>query len=149
IERYDLAQRFAPKAESPEHLRYRFWMHYAEGSFMPPLLISLVLSRLRRAPMPFFAKPIANGLVSGAMTQFVGPQLKLHSDYVESELAQRPWFAGEAFSAADIQMSFPVEAALARSGKTPRPRMQDFLERIHARPAYQRALVVGGPFDLH
>ena len=148
LERHDLAQRFAPLPGTPEHLRFRYWMHYAEGSLMPPLLMSLVFSRIRQAPMPFFAKPVAKGIVAAAKKSFIGPQLKLHLDYLEAELAQRAWFAGEAFGAADIQMSFPLEAAAARVGFADRPHLQGFLDRIHARPAYQRALEQGGPFNL-
>lgn len=148
VERYDAAHALAPSPGSSERLRYRYWMHYAEGSAMPPMLLSLVFSRMKQAPMPFFAKPVARRIADKAMRGFVGPQVKLHLDYMESELGKAQWFAGNDFSAADIQMSFPVEAAAARAGLGGRPRMQAFLERIHARPAYQRALQQGGPFDL-
>ena len=148
VDRYDTARSFAPSPGTPEHLRYRYWLHYAEGSAMPPMLLSLVFSRIRQAPMPFFAKPIAHRIADKAMASFVGPQVKLHLDYMESELAKSRWFAGEDFSAADIQMSFPVEAASVRAGFKDRPHLKGFLERIHARPAYQRALEQGGPFDL-
>jgi len=148
VERYDAARRFAPSPGTPEHLRYRYWLHYAEGSAMPPLLMSLVFSRIRRAPMPFFARPIARRIADKAMRGFVGPQVALHLDYMEAELGRQRWFAGEDFSAADIQMSFPVEAAAARAGLERYPNLHGFLDRIHARPAYQRALAQGGPFDL-
>lgn len=148
VERYDTAHDFAPSPGTPEHLRYRYWMHYSEGSAMPPLLLSLVFSKLKQAPMPFFVKPVARGIADKAMSSFVGPQVKLHLDYMEGELGKSPWFAGKDFSAADIQMSFPVEAAAARAGLKDRPKLQGFLDRIHARPAYQRALEQGGPFDL-
>ncbi|WP_226468541.1 glutathione S-transferase [Luteimonas panaciterrae] len=150
IERYDLAYRFSPPPQpqdADERLRYRYWLHYAEGSAMPPLLLSLVFSRIKQAPMPFFAKPIARGIADKALSSFVGPQVKLHLDYIESELASHAWFAGDRFTAADIQMSYPVEAAAARAGSD-RPRLKAFLERIHARPAYQRALEQGGPYSL-
>lgn len=150
IERYDLAYRFSPPPlpqDADERLRYRYWLHYAEGSAMPPLLLSLVFSRIKQAPMPFFAKPIARGIADKALSSFVGPQVKLHLDYIESELASHAWFAGDRFTAADIQMSYPVEAAAARAGSD-RPRLKAFLERIHARPAYQRALEQGGPYSL-
>lgn len=150
IERYDLAYRFSPPPQpqdADERLRYRYWLHYAEGSAMPPLLLSLVFSRIKHAPMPFFAKPIARGIADKALSSFVGPQVKLHLDYIESELASHAWFAGDRFTAADIQMSYPVEAAAARAGSD-RPRLKAFLERIHARPAYQRALEQGGPYSL-
>ncbi|QQQ03243.1 glutathione S-transferase [Lysobacter enzymogenes] len=149
-ERYDRGHALSPPPQpldGEERRRYRYWMHYAEGSAMPPLLLSLVFSRIKSAPMPFFVKPIARGIADKAMTSFVGPQLALHLGYIESELGKHEWFAGERFTAADIQMSFPVEAAAARAGAG-RPRMQAFVERIHARPAYQRALEKGGPYSL-
>ncbi|WP_242107932.1 glutathione S-transferase [Luteimonas aquatica] len=151
VERYDTAHRFSPPPQpqdADERLRYRYWLHYAEGSAMPPLLLSLVFSRIRGAPMPFFAKPVARGIADKAMAAFVGPQLKLHLDYMEDELGRRAWFAGDRFTAADIQMSFPVEAAAARARDRPRPNLAAFLERIHARPAYRRALEQGGPYAL-
>jgi glutathione S-transferase len=148
VERYDAARRFAPSPGTPEHLRYRYWLHYAEGSAMPPMLLSLVFSRLKKAPMPFFARPVARGIADKALSGFVSPQVKLHLDYMEGELSRHAWFAGHQFSAADIQMSFPVEAAAARAGLAAYPKLAGFLQQIHARPAYQRALEQGGPFDL-
>jgi glutathione S-transferase len=148
VERYDSARNFAPSPGTPEQLRYRYWMHYAEGSAMPPLLMSLVFSRLKKAPMPFFVKPVAKGISDKVMKTFVGPQVELHLDYMEGELGKSRWFAGDGFSAADIQMSFPVEAASARYGLDDKPNLRAFLQRIHARPAYRKALEQGGPFDL-
>lgn len=139
--------RLIPPAGSPERLRYRYWLHYAEGSAMPPLLMRLVVSRMRTAPMPFFAKPIARGIADKLDSQFISPQLNLHLDYMEAELGKFPWFAGAEFSAADIQMSFPLEAAASRAGlDASRPKLRAFLDRIHARPAYARALDIGGPY---
>ena len=151
VERYDPHHVISPPPlpqDAPERLRYRYWLHYAEGSAMPPLLLGLVFARLKQAPMPFFAKPIARSIADKAIAGFVGPQIKLHLDYLESELGRHEWFAGDRFTAADIQMSFPVEAAAARASDPARPRMRDFLDRIHARPAYQRALERGGVFEL-
>ncbi|ALN62603.1 glutathione S-transferase, N-terminal domain protein [Lysobacter antibioticus] len=150
-ERFDRSHRLSPPLQpldGEERLRYRYWLHYAEGSAMPPLLLNLVFSKLRRAPMPFFAKPIARGIADKAVSAFVGPQLALHLDYIESELGKHEWFASDRFTAADIQMSFPVEAAVARARDRERPRMQAFVERIQARPAYRRALEQGGPYSL-
>ncbi|ALN80244.1 glutathione S-transferase [Lysobacter antibioticus] len=150
-ERFDRSHRLSPPLQpldGEERLRYRYWLHYAEGSAMPPLLLNLVFSKLRRAPMPFFAKPIARGIADKAVSTFVGPQLALHLDYIESELGKHEWFASDRFTAADIQMSFPVEAAVARARDRERPRMQAFVERIQARPAYRRALEQGGPYSL-
>ena len=141
--------RLRPAAGSEDALRYRYFMHYAEGSAMPPLLLKLVFDRLERAPMPFFARPIARGIARKAKAGFITPQIDTHLAFLEAELAGRPWFAGDAFTAADIQMSFPLEAAAARGGlAADRPRLLDFLQRIHARDAYQRALQRGGPYAL-
>lgn len=146
-----LAERYGdwllPAAGSPERLRYRYWLHYAEGSAMPPLLLKLVFDKLRSAPMPFFIKPIARGIANKVSQAFISPQLKLHFDYLESQLSEHDWFAGDAFSAADIQLSFPLEAAAARGVLSNHPRLSDFLQRIHARPAYRRALEKGGAYD--
>jgi glutathione S-transferase len=147
VERYGPG--FAPRPGTPAALRYRYWMHYAEGSAMPPLLLKLVFDRIERAPMPFFVRPVARAIAARAKASFIEPQIRLHLDYMESELGKSTWFAGEQFSAADIQMSFPLEAAAARGGLDTRfARLTAFLQRIHARPAYQRALEKGGPFEL-
>ncbi len=141
--------RLAPAEGSPDRLRYTYWMHYAEGSAMPPLLLKLVFDRIERAPMPFFAKPIARAIAGKAKSSFIEPQIKQHLDYLEDELWKSPWFAGNEFTAADIQMSFPIEAAAARGGlNASRPKLMDFLARIHARPAYQRAVERGGAYGL-
>ena len=151
-DRYDSARQLSPEllpAQAAERVRYRYWMHYAEGSAMPPLLLSLVFARVRKAPMPFFARPIARGIADKVMKGFVGPQLKLHLDWMERELGQAPWFAGERFTAADIQMSFPIQAAATRAGSMAAyPKLQGFLQRIEQRPAYQRATARGGALDL-
>lgn len=141
--------RFAPQPGTPAHLRYTYWMHFAEGSAMPPLVMKLVFDNVERAPMPFFAKPVARAIAGKLKALLVEPNLKHQLDFMENELGQGPWFAGEQFTAADIQMSFPVEAA-ATQGRlgARRPRLTDFLARIQARPAYQRALETGGPYDL-
>ena len=140
--------RLVPAEGTPERLRYTYWLHYAEGSAMPPLLLSLVFSKLKQAPAPFLIRPIVRGIADKVMNGFVDPQLKTHLDYMEAELGKHEWFAGPEFTAADVQMSFPVEAAALRSVETSRPRLAAFLERIHARPAYIRALERGGPYTL-
>jgi glutathione S-transferase len=141
--------RLKPAPGTPEALRYTYFLHYAEGSFMPPLLLKLVFMRLASAPVPFFAKPIARMLANGAQKSFVDPQLKLHLDYLEGEISENGWFAGDTLTGADIQMSFPLEAAASRGGlDASRPRLQGFLDRIHALPAYQAALERGGDYDL-
>jgi len=148
VERYAHG-RLAPPPGSRERLRYTYWLHYAEGSAMPPLLLKLVFQRVGSAKMPFFAKPVARGIAANVQRTFVDPQIALHLDFMEGELAKSRWFAGEEFSAADIQMSFPVEAAAARAGlDARRPRLMAWLDAIHARPAYRRALEKGGPYEL-
>ncbi|CAE6701049.1 glutathione S-transferase [Paraburkholderia nemoris] len=141
--------RFAPAAGTPERLRYTYWMHYAEGSAMPPLLLKLIALRIASAPMPFFAKPIARKIARTLQSSFIDPQLKLHLGFINKELGATGWFVGNDFTAADVQMSFPLEAATARGGMEGQiPAVVDFLKRIHARPAYQRALERGGKYEL-
>ncbi|MEO8796733.1 MAG: glutathione S-transferase [Polyangiaceae bacterium] len=138
--------RLAPAHGTPAWTKWNYWMHYAEGSAMPPLLLALVFNRVKTAPVPFFVKPIARGIADKVMSSFVTPQLELHFDFMESQIGE--WFANDTFSAADVQMSFPVEAGQARHALHARPKLNAFLERIHARPAYQRALEKGGPYQL-
>lgn len=138
-----------PAHGTPERLRCNYWLHYAEGSLMPPLLLKLVFRRVETAPAPFFARPIARGVAGKVQQAFVDPQLALHLDYLEGELGKSEWFGGERFGVADIQMSFPLEAAAARAGlDASRPRLWAFLQRIHARPTYRRALEKGGAYSL-
>jgi glutathione S-transferase len=152
VERYDTGHAFSPEpppADGAERLAYRYWMHYAEGSAMPPLLLSLVLGRIGSARMPFFVRPVARRIVEGAMAGFVRPQLQLHLDWMEQSLARSGgWFAGGRFTAADIQMSFPVEAAAVRVGLERHPQLAAFRERIRTRPAWQSAMERGGPLEL-
>ncbi len=148
VERYG-SGRLVPAAGTPDKLRYTYWLHYAEGSAMPPLLLKLVFERMKTGPVPFFVKPIVRGIADKVLKMFVNPQLKLHLEWMEAELGRFPWFAGKEFSAADIQMSFPLEAAQSRaSAEVVTPHITAFLEKIHARPAYQRALERGGPYEL-
>lgn len=148
IERYGNG-RLAPAAGSPDALRYRYWLHFAEGTAMSPLLLKLVFDRLETAKMPFFAKPIAKAIAAKTKSAFINPNIASHLNYMEAELGKSEWFAGDAFTGADIQMSFVVEASRARGGlDAKRPKLLAYLERIHARPAYKRALERGGPYEL-
>ncbi len=141
--------RLKPAAGTPEHRRYVYWLHFAEGSAMPPLLMKLVFDKVRSARVPFFIKPVVKGVADQVTKGFIAPNLQRQFKFMEAELAQRPWFAGDQFSAADIQMSFPLEAGQARGGLDARyPKLTDWLQRIHARPAYQRALERGGPYKI-
>ncbi|MBV8031750.1 MAG: glutathione S-transferase [Betaproteobacteria bacterium] len=143
------AGRLSPTPGTPERLRYTYWMHFAEGSAMPPLLLKLVFDRMKTGPMPFFVKPIARAIADRGLKGFVLPNIERNLDFMEGELAKIEWFAGPQFTAADIQMSFPLEAARARGGLDERrPRLFDYLKRIHARPAYLRAIERGGKYEL-
>ena len=125
--------KLGPPAHRDAVLRYRQFLHYAEGSMMPPLLVMLVVTRI-----PLMGK---------AAAKRIQPMIDVHLDYVESELAQRPWFAGDEMTAADVMMSFPLEAAMHRAGlDSSRPATIAWVEKVHARPAYQAALAKGGPY---
>ncbi|WP_375473025.1 glutathione S-transferase family protein [uncultured Nostoc sp.] len=128
--------RLVPASGTPEYLRYKYWLHYAEGSAMPPLVMQLVLSNFGAGD---------SSVVSG----FVAPQINLHFDYIEGELRKNTWFVGNEFTAADIQMSFPLEVVATRPEEVKnRPKLKEFVERIHGRPAYKRALERGGKYEL-
>jgi glutathione S-transferase len=145
----DSCATLSPQSGAPDYLRYRYWMHYAEGSLMPPLLLKLVFDKIEESSMPFFIKPIARAISGKAKSGFITPQIATHLDYLENELSKNLWFVGEAFSAADVQLSFPLEAAAARGGlNASRPLLMAFLGRIHARSAYKRALERGGQYSI-
>ena len=140
--------RLTPPAGTPERLRYTYWLHYAEGSAMPPLLQKLLFSLLP-SRSPLLMRPVMRAVSKQILANLVDPQLKQHMDFWEGELGKSKWFAGDEFTAADIQMSFPLEAAAARANlRDNHPRAAAFVDTIHARPAYQRALERGGPYAL-
>jgi glutathione S-transferase len=141
--------RLVPPAGTEERRRYTYWLHFAEGSAMPPLLLKLIFDRIESGPMPFFVKPVARGIARKVKRLMIEPNLKRQLDFMEGELGRSEWFAGNEFSAADIQMSFPVEAAAMRAGlDVSRPKLMNFLKKIHARPAYRKALERGGPYSF-
>jgi glutathione S-transferase len=142
VERYGQGK-LSPLEGIPEHLRYRYWLHYAEGSLMPPLLLNLTFSQLVKRSV-FLVRPIVWIISQSIKSSYITPQITLHLNYLESELANSDWFVGNDFTAADIQMSFPLEVAAERASlDADRPKLVDFLQRIRARPAYQRALERG------
>jgi glutathione S-transferase len=146
VDRYGKG-RLIPEAGTPERLRYTYWLHYAEGSLMPLLLLKLIFDRMSGPPVPLLIRPVSTLIAAGFKGRFIKPRLKQNLDYLESELEKNDWFAGEQMTAADVQMSFPLEAAVSRAGvDESRPRLLDFVQRIHAREAYQRALERGGPY---
>lgn len=141
--------RLKPALNTPEHLRYTYWLHYAEGSAMPPQVLNLVFDTIEKTPMPFFVRPIARSITKRVKSSFIAPQITLHLDYMEAEIGKSTWFAGNEFTAADIQVSFPLEVAVAQGNlSASRPKLVAFLNSIHARPAYQKALERGGNYDL-
>src|ERR1700730_1372879 len=140
--------RLIPPARSRERLRYTHWLHYAEGSAMTPLLFKLVFDRIAANPAPWPISTIARRIAATVTESFIAPNLTRHLDYIEAELGSQPWFAGAQFTAGDVQMSFPLEIAVSRAGlNASRPNSMAFLERIHARDAYKRALERGGKYD--
>lgn len=141
--------RLAPAPGAPGYRDYRYFMHYAEGSLMPYLLFKLVTRRLKEVKVPFFVKPIAVKISEKLAGDFVDPNVRRHVAFLGDHLAKHRWFAGDELTAADIQMSYPVEALVARgSDLTLPPQLADFVKRCKERPAFQRALARGGPYDI-
>jgi len=137
--------RLAPPPGSEERFRYTYWLHFAEGSAMPPLVMTLIFGELPKA-VPGLVRPIARMIAQGVRTRYLAPQIAAQLDLMETELGRGAWFAGPEFTAADVMMSFPVEAAVTRGGLGARSRLQEWLATIHARPAYRAALAKGGPY---
>jgi glutathione S-transferase len=134
-----------PQRGTAEYRQCRYWMHYAEGSLMNWLVMKLVFMTIPRQPMPFFARPIARSICGGVQRQLIDPNLEQAGVFIEQHLSNHRWFAGDSLTMADFQMSFAVEALLARSSGPEMPRLQQYLASIRARPAYQRAEEKGGP----
>jgi glutathione S-transferase len=140
--------RLIPAAGTAQRLRYTYWLHYAEGSAMTPLLFKLVFDRIATNPAPWPISAISRRIAATVTNAFIAPNLNRHLDYIEAELGAHAWFAGDQFTAADVQMSFPLEIAVTRAGlNASRPKSMAFLERIHARDAYKSALERGGKYD--
>lgn len=143
------AGKMRPQKDSQELLDYRYFLHSAEGSYMPPLVMSLVFNRIPEQPMPFFIKPVMREISKNVHNIYLWPLLKENFKFLESHLQKNTWFAGSEFSAADIQMSFPIMAAHDRmKAHFQYPRLQDFLKKIQSRKAFQAALEKGGPIEL-
>lgn len=141
-------QHLKPEEGTKDALRYSFWIHFAEGSAMSPLLLTLIFNKIESSPAPFFIKPILKAVSSKVKSSFIDPNLKNHLDYIESELKKSEWFAGNNFSAADILMSFPMEASASRCSNIIGEKSKAFVAKIHARPAYKKALERGGPYEI-
>lgn len=137
VGRYGAAGSLKPAADSPLYNDYLFWMHYAEGSLMPLLVMSLVFRKVDEKPMPFFVKPIARKITNGVRQSYLHPQLKLHLGFVEEKLRGNTWLLGDTLTCADVMMSFPLQAALARTGLD-LPNTAAYVERIEAEPHYRQ-----------
>lgn len=138
-----------PEATSDARLRYTYWLHYAEGTLMPLLVMRLIFGRLGHPPMPLPMRPFGKAIGRGVQKQFLAPRIRENLDFLEPELGKHAWFAGDTFTAADVMMSFPLELATAPDGSaTPHPNLAHFVERIRERDAYKRALERGGPYEV-
>lgn len=147
MQTYGEAQ-LAENTENDTKWQSQYWLHYAEGSLMPLLLIALMFEKVRTAPMPFFIKPIARAIADKAMAAYAGPNIDKHLNYINNHLADKQWFCGEHKTAADFQMIFPLEAALARSAtRNALPHIARYVDQVHALGSYQTALQKGGPYD--
>jgi glutathione S-transferase len=135
-----------PKMGTEAYRQYNYWLHFSEGSFMPPMVAKLVFDKVRAKAKPFFVKMIANKIADKVMDGYFGPNIQANMEYIEAHLTHNQWFAGNSLSGADIQMSFPLEASVSRGIKQ-YPNTVSYVQRIHARPAYQRALQKGGKYD--
>lgn len=141
--------RLLPAEGTPERLAYTYWLHYAEGTFMPLMIISLILSRIENAPVPFFLKPVTKGIAGKVRDSYLDANIKRNLDFMEATLKKSKWFCGDAMTAADIQMSFPLEAASVRTDLTANyPKLAACLKRMHATSTYKAALEKGGPYAL-
>jgi len=148
IYEYD-AGRLKPADGTAEQLAYTYWLHYAEGTFASLMLLALVMGRIEDAPLPFFLKPVAKGIAGKVRDGYLDPNVKRNLDFMEMTLSESKWFCGDRFTAADVQMSFPLEAAEVRTDLSiDYPQLAGFLVAIRERPAYKAALDKGGHYEL-
>lgn len=147
-----LVSTFAPETLKPElgtaeHRQYVYWMHFAEGTLMPPMVAKLVFDKVRSQAKPFFVKAIANKIADKVMAAYFGPIIQSNMGFINTHLQHNQWFAGDKISGADFQMSFPLEASVARGAANGYPHIVDYISRVHNRDAYKRALQKGGQYD--
>ncbi|MAD46405.1 MAG: glutathione S-transferase [Oceanospirillaceae bacterium] len=140
--------RFLPAEDNAAYWQYLYWLHYAEGSLMPLLVMTLIFNKIKTAPMPFFIRPVARAIADKAINAYSGPNLKTHLAYIEDHLQKNTWFTGDTLCGADFQMIFPLEAAMHR-GINPEdyPAIKAYIDAVHRMPTYQTALQKGGPYD--
>lgn len=148
VDKFDKG-RLLPPSGTAERRAYTYWLHYAEGTFAPLMIISLIMNRIETAPMPFFAKPIAKGIVGKVRAGYLGQNIRRNLDFMEATLKASNWFCGDSMTAADIQMSFALEAAEVRTNlAADYPQLAAMLNKMRDLPAYQAALGKGGPYKL-
>jgi glutathione S-transferase len=135
--------KLVPAKGTPAFATHRYFMHYAEGSLMPYLVMRLVFTKVRTGA-PFLVRPIAKVIASTVEKQFIGPNIDKHVAFLDGALATSTWLTGEELSLADIQMSYPLEALASRAPNAPQ-RIKDWVKRAQERPAYKRAEAKGGP----
>ena len=140
------AGKLVPARGTQAHRDYRYFMHYAEGSLMPLLLLKLIFGRVKTGA-PLLVRPIAKAIANKVDGGFVVPNLDRHVGFLAAHLDKRPWFAGEELTAADAQMSFPMEAIVARIPDAPAI-FKTWVDRMRARPAFARALERGGSYSV-
>ncbi|TYL48800.1 glutathione S-transferase family protein [Marinomonas sp. IMCC 4694] len=146
LDQYDTEQRLKPK-NGQAVLDYRYWLHFAEGSLMPLLVMKLVMMKVPKSPMPFFVKPIAKALTDKIQEKFIMPRLQPQMQFIEDTLAKHTWFTGEQLSAADIQMSFPLQASTTRLDMVKFPNIARFIQQVNTMPSYQKAIEKGGALN--
>lgn len=146
---YAYGEAFLPERGTDQYLQYNYWMHYAEGSLMPFLVMTLVFEKIKTNPMPFFIKPIVSRVVKETFRRFITPNIDMHLAYIEQHLKANQWFAGDELTGADFQMSFPLEAGLSSQlvNENEHPSIVKYIKKFQARPAYKRALNAGGDYD--
>ncbi len=150
LDAFDADHRLHPWKDTVEHRRFRYFMHYAEGSLMTPLLVKLLTGLLRGRNVPAIARPITGGVGKALDKQYTNPELRRHLAFLEGELSKRPFLCGDDFTAADIQLGFPLEGATVRAGLTPEryPALSAYIETLRARDGYRAAEERGGPLNL-
>lgn len=141
-------KKLMPTQGTTAYWQYLYWLHFSEGSLMPPMVMNLVLTKMTQSPMPFFIKPIAKMIADKIIKNFSGPNISRSLDFIENHLSKNTWFCGDQFSGADIQMSFPLEASTARGIiNNNHPNTLAYVKRFQALPAYQAGLAKGGDYD--
>ena len=149
VERYGKGK-LAPAPGTPERLRYTYWLHYAEGSAMPPLLLKLVFNRIANGPMPFFAKPVAKGISQRVLDDVRRPPDQAASRLHGGGTREEPLVRRQRILGGRHPVEFSARGSRSAGGarRRARPKLMAYLDRIHARPAYRRALERGGEYSL-